>query len=503
MSLAVSPCTSGWIAQRLALALAASALVGCGDNIEGVPEAVLPEAVYAARCAAPRSGIDPGTQQAYPDTGGSMLDEKLWVRSWIDDLYLWYSEVPDVDIRSYADAADYFDQLRTPAITASGKLKDRFHFMYKTSDWEALSQSGTEASYGIQWALLADHVPRSLTVAYIEPGSPASTAGITRGANIVTIDNVDFRTGDATVLNNGMYPAGVGESHAFRLIDLGATTPRTVTLTSGNVALTPVLDVRTLPPPNDRVGYFHYTDHIAPAEKELVDAISQLRTAAVTDLVLDMRYNGGGYLDLASELAYMIAGPTATQGKVFERLTFNDKHNSDPDNTPTLFATATEDFSLPGGQPLPYLGLQRVFVLTSADTCSASEAVMNGLAGAGVEVIQIGETTCGKPYGFFPEDNCGTTFFAIQFQGVNEMGFGDYSDGFAPGQHFHGCTVADDYDHLLGDPAEARLAAALTYRATGSCASTTARRSETAPATEPAVIPKPLWRQNGISRRRR
>jgi hypothetical protein len=63
--------------------------------------------------------------------------------------------------------------------------------------------------------------------------------------------------------------------------------------------------------------------------------------------------------------------------------------------------------------------------------------------------------------------------------------------------------VADDYDHLLGDPAEARLAAALAYRATGSCASTTARRSETAPATEPAVIPKPLWRQNRILRRRR
>ena len=73
----------------------------------------------------------------------------------------------------------------------------------------------------------------------------------------------------------------------------------------------------------------------------------------------------------------------------------------------------------------------------------------------------IGGTTCGKPYGFFPQDNCGTTYFAIQFQGVNQQGFGDYGDGFAPT-----CAVADDFGHALGDPAEGRLAAALSFRST-------------------------------------
>jgi hypothetical protein len=73
-----------------------------------------------------------------------------------------------------------------------------------------------------------------------------------------------------------------------------------------------------------------------------------------------------------------------------------------------------------------------VFVLTSADTCSASESIVNGLRGAGVTVHLVGSTTCGKPYGFYPQDNCGTTYFAIQFQGVNFLGFGDYADGFTP-----------------------------------------------------------------------
>ena len=75
--------------------------------------------------------------------------------------------------------------------------------------------------------------------------------------------------------------------------------------------------------------------------------------------------------------------------------------------------------------------------------------MVNSLRGVGVTVNLVGGTTCGKPYGFFPQDNCGTTYFAIQFQGVNQQGFGDYGDGFAPT-----CAVADDFGHALGDPAE-------------------------------------------------
>jgi hypothetical protein len=122
------------------------------------------------------------------------------------------------------------------------------------------------------------------------------------------------------------------------------------------------------------------------------------------------------------------------------------------------------------GTPLPSLNLERVYVITGNNTCSASESIINGLRGVGVQVYQIGETTCGKPYGFYPEDNCGTTYFSIQFQGVNAAEFGNYSDGFVPGSAdsgstIRGCRVADDFTNELGDPLEARLQTALGFRA--------------------------------------
>ncbi|HMB73585.1 MAG TPA: peptidase, partial [Gammaproteobacteria bacterium] len=127
-------------------------------------------------------------------------------------------------------------------------------------------------------------------------------------------------------------------------------------------------------------------------------------------------------------------------------------------------------------QPLPTLDLSRVFLITGPRTCSASESIVNSLRGVGVEVVQIGARTCGKPYGFYPQDNCGTTYFSIQFRGVNDAGFGDYADGFAPAgtaalsaTDLPGCAVPDDFDHQLGDSHEARLAAALQYRDGGSC----------------------------------
>ena len=121
---------------------------------------------------------------------------------------------------------------------------------------------------------------------------------------------------------------------------------------------------------------------------------------------------------------------------------------------------------------------------------------MNGLAGAGIQVIQIGATTCGKPYGFLPQDNCGVTYFAVQFKGVNQAGYGDYAGGFVPGagpggNQFAGCMVADDFTQLLGDPAEARLASALQFRKTGRCAAAASSGVNTAAlvsASEPTLM---------------
>jgi hypothetical protein len=127
-----------------------------------------------------------------------------------------------------------------------------------------------------------------------------------------------------------------------------------------------------------------------------------------------------------------------------------------------------------------------------------------------VQVIQIGVTTCGKPYGFYPQDNCGTTYFSIEFQGVNNKAFGDYADGFSPANpqtlqsQLPGCSVADDFTHALGDPAENRLESALAFRDTGACiAQAIAPQSVGGRqlSSVEGVVPKSVWRTNRIMRR--
>lgn len=250
----------------------------------------------------------------------------------------------------------------------------------------------------------------------------------------------------------------------------------------------------------------------------MIYAVSLLRAADIADLVLDLRYNGGGYLDIASELAYMIAGPGPTAGRTFEEMQFNDKHTVfNPVTgellTPMPFHDTAMGFTISQGVTLPSLDLTRVYVLTGPSTCSASEAIMNSLLGVDIEVIQIGSTTCGKPYGFYGFDNCGTTYFTIQFRGINEKGFGGYTDGFSPdntsstqGTAVPGCSVADDFTHALGDPKEGRLATALAYRANETCPAASGilerRRSISAVdlSAVDGTVHKPPWLENRVMR---
>ncbi len=421
---------------------------------------------YQNLCAKPRTGVD-ATGLAFPDRQGTLQDEMTFLRGWADRYYLWYNEIPStVRMASYTDAVGYFGALKTPALTASGKAKDRFHFTYTTAEWDALNRAGEEVGYGLTWSRNAATPPRTWLAAIVEPGSPAALAGVQRGDMLAAVDGIDFvntaTTDGVARLNAGLFPKGAGEAH--RLTIRRGTSTFDVNLNAAVVASASVKNAKVIDTPTGRVGYLTFDDFNAVAEKQLIDAFVMFKAQAVSDLVIDMRYNGGGLLYIASELAYMVSGPT-TAGKTFERLQYNDKTAPE---APIPFRTTAYGFlspnPAPAGQALPSLGLKRVTVLATASTCSASEAVINGLRGVDVQVDVIGAQTCGKPYGFTPVDNCGTTYFSIEFQGVNAKGFGDFADGFAPT-----CAVADDLSRAQGDPAEGLLAAALGYRAGGAC----------------------------------
>ena len=441
---------------------------------EWVPGQYEPASNYENICANPRSNSE------YQDTPGSVVDENFWIRSFSHDTYLWYRELADIDPNTVDGNLEYFALLKTDAVTPSGNPKDAFHFTYDTEEWKRLSQSGISAGYGMELAVLKSARPRSILVAFTEPNSPASENGISRGAELIEVDGALVESGDANILHAGLFPQALGEQHTFVIRDLGSSTPRTVTLVSSEITSVAVQNTKTLTVGNKRIGYMTFNDYLGESERLLREAVIQLASTSIDELVIDMRYNGGGYLDIAAELGYMVVGD-ASIGKVFQETVFNDKYTVYNPITgrllaPTNFLSKASGFSVSEGTQLPTLNLPRVFVLTGGGTASASEAFINGLRGIDVEVVIVGQTTRGKPYGFYGIDNCGTTYFTIQFRGENAKGFGDYADGFIPsdtddlfGANVRGCVVADDFSHALGDPLEARLAAAIGYIKDGSC----------------------------------
>lgn len=473
-------------------------LVACGGGGGGFgPAAPIPPvtgwqqgvfldaSTFQNMCAVPRTGTDPtNNNQPYPDMAGTTTDENNFLRSFTNDTYLWYDEITDLDPGTFSNTQDYFDQLRTFGITPSGSPKDQFSFWFDTLEWFDLFQGGVSAGYGAIFAIISPTIPREIVVAYTEPNSPATAVMLLRGTTILSVDGFDINTNTQAgvdALNAGLFPAGVGESHDFEVQDVGASTSRMITIVSATITDAMVQNTRVFDTPTGRVGYMTFNYHRAPAEAELVVAINTLNAGAgVVDLVLDIRYNGGGFLAIASQLAYMIAGSANTAGKDFDLLQFNDKHPVTNPITgqplaPDPFYDVTLGFSLPAGNSLPSLDLSRVFVLTGPGTCSASELIMNGLRGADIQVIQIGSTTCGKPYGFYEQPNCGTSYFPIQFRSVNAKNFGDYTDGFVPSPvddamaNILGCSVTDDYTKPLGDTGENRLEVALAYQAGMGC----------------------------------
>ena len=498
----------------VAVTLAASALVACGGGGGSSPSTVTavappppppptsqapsvpsfvanqfpPSSDLEALCQVVRTDTDLNGN-ARPDQQGELLHELFWLRSWMNETYLFFDQVTDRNPNDFTDVDAYFDELVVSPPT------DRFSFLQTTEDFETRSSGAPTFGYGAQFAVLNNALPRDWRVSFTQAGSPAETGGLTRGARILSIDGVDFINGnsqaDVDTIVAGLFPESIGESHVFELRYPDGS-EREITISSTSLAIEPVNVVDVIPQGNRNVGYLHFNS-FGPrtGEAQLIEAFETFENAQIDDLVLDLRYNGGGLLFLSAQLGYMIAG-SQSSNRVFYEQEFN---NRDPGRnpisgervSPILFQDETIGFTddVEPGRDLPTVSLNRVFVLTTDRSCSASEAVMNGLIGIGVDAIQIGTRTCGKATGQFPTDNCGTTFVPLHFRGVNAVGFGDYDGGFAPGEMtgsagpvINGCPVNDDLSNPLGDPNEAQLAAALNFAETGTCNASASAKTE-------------------------
>jgi hypothetical protein len=366
-----------------------------------------------------------------------------------------------VDASQYASAAAYFDLLKTPAKNSAGGDLDRFHWSLTKEEYEQYT-NGISVDYGISWSRVANSRPRSYVVYDVEPQSPAGKAGIRRGDRLMKVDGIDFINGaDVTGINNGVFPQDAVQ-HTLEL--QRGTSTLAFALQAGQYATTPVRDAKVINDNGTKVAYLYFDSFIAKSEDALITAFNDFKTQGAKELIIDMRYNGGGLLFISSQLAYMIAGPSASSGKTFNRQVFNDKRSSENYSYDFLPYALTASYYYDYTRPLPSLDLKRVTLLVGQGTASASEAVINSLKGIDVGVDLIGSTTYGKPYGFTPQGNCGRYYYAVEFKGENHKGFSAFDTGFAPS-----CSVKDDLNFQLGDVSEPRLAEALQYIKSRQC----------------------------------
>jgi hypothetical protein len=289
-----------------------------------------------------------------------------------------------------------------------------------------------------------------IRVRSVEPKGPAYAAGLRRGDTVLGIDSFSA----AQVLNGAAGSVTTeGVSRTMHIRDTAGNT-KDLQMVSATFPLTTVREVSVLDAMRNgqpvKVGYLDYTQFVTYSMNDLTAAVSSFAAQGATELVLDLRYNGGGDVATSRDLASLIAGARVA-GQTFVSLRYNDKNQAK--NQSFLF-------SAPG---VNTPALSRVIIIASGGTASASELVINGLKPF-MDVVLIGSTTYGKPYGFEPFDYCGTTYNAVNFESVNALGVGGYTSGFAPT-----CAVADDLDHPMGDPNEGELAAALGYISTGQC----------------------------------
>jgi C-terminal processing protease CtpA/Prc len=434
-----------------------------------VPGEYLPSENFANKCESPRLNTD------YQDLIGTYEDENNWIRSWSHETYLWYNELPDIDPSSIQDAKEYFNQIKTSATTNSGEPKDQFHYTQNTEEYIQYAQSGVTSGYGFNYILTQSTPPRKAKIIYSQINSPASIKEIRRGAEIISIDGEALIDGDADIINAGLKPSNPGETHTFVIKDLTSTTTRTVDLVSIAFTENPIHTNGIIKRANIKIGYIVLnTFATASAERQLVETIYLLKQNQIDELIIDLRYNGGGYLDISAALGSMIAGIDASY-QTYTELSFNDKRHVQNKFIPFPSTTYGIAKSYPGGMPLPTLDLSRVYIISSNNTASASESLINGLRGIDFEVILIGSSTRGKPYGWLPKDNCGITYSTIQFKSTNAKGFGDYADGFMPSiekndnDQVQGCEVYENLKHLLGDENEKMLATAIYHIENDSC----------------------------------
>ncbi|WP_424495305.1 S41 family peptidase [Salinimicrobium sp. GXAS 041] len=420
----------------------------------------------------PEQNLTPTGTEVEEPIATEELEVKNFIWNGMNDIYLYKADVPplgDTYFSNNSEKYNFLESFDTPEKLFAGlkSAKDRFSFM--TADYRELEESFrgiTSSTAGMQFGLGRISGSNNIFgfLQYVIPGTSAAEAGLTRGTIFTEIN------GQKMTLNN-FQDLMKGSSFTINIAKIENSTivltDETVTLHQDSYTTNPVHVVKTLDMQGRKIGYLMYNSFIADFDDELNQAFARFKNEGITDLVLDLRYNGGGSVESAIDLASMITGQF--EGEVFMKEQWNKKYQEHyeanmPESLVNRFNTKIRT-----GDMINSLNLSKVYILTTNSSASASELVINGLAPY-IDVVQVGEKTTGKfqaSVTLYDSPNFGREganenhTYAIQplvFKSANAAGKSDYEDGLQPDIKYSESVTNLG---ILGDPSEPLLQAAL------------------------------------------
>lgn len=387
--------------------------------------------------------------------------QNLWVRDQLNTYYYWYQNLPaNVNPTNYSSPEAYLDAVRYRPIDNS------YSFITSAAVSDAFYSDSQFVGYGFGYQVSGTDI----RVLQVYDSSPASEVGLSRGDRILTVNGQSvaslvtsntigsaFGAAEIGVVTNIEWETLAGTRRA------GSMTKRLVTIPT--VSLTRVVDFN-----GRKVGYLFFRNFVQPSIAALDDAFAALKAAGANELVLDLRYNGGGQVNVAVHLASLIGG-ARTSGQVMFNQIHNDKIGPRYNET-TRFSSEAQA-----------LNLERLFVIATRSTASASELIINSLRPY-MPVVVIGDATYGKPVGQYGFRFCDKILYPVAFSLKNANMEGDFYDGIPPT-----CVATDDYLRQLGDAGEPSFAEALAYLRTGACTVRSATELHALRVRPPVFLP--------------
>jgi carboxyl-terminal processing protease len=395
--------------------------------------------------------------------GCSLRERQDWAAAQLREWYLFPDTLPaSLSPTPYTTVDDYIDALTA---TARAQRKDRY-FTYLTSIKEenAYYNSGSSAGFGFRLGI--DTTNRLYVIESFE-GAPALTAGLDRGTEIVAVGTTtsNLRTVSAIVtaegtagLTTALGPDTVGTARVFRITDAAGT--RTVTVAKSDFTLQPVsprYGTQIIADGGRNIGYVNLRTFISTADPALRQAFARFRAQGITNVIVDLRYNGGGLVATA-ELMSDLMGANRSTSEVVDYTTFRTEKASN--NTTRFFAPQPES-----------IAPTKIAFIGTGGTASASEFVINAfIPYLHANAALIGTNTYGKPVGQIALDKseCDDRLRVIAFATQNAARQGAYFDGLATTVEAS-CRADDDISYPLGDPREASTRQALDFLAGRSC----------------------------------